>query len=63
LRKPRLLKLKDLKMLNLQLIKKIDKLAYSGLSYKRKLQLLFWRKKRLEKVIKIIEDKQKINVI
>jgi hypothetical protein len=50
-------------MLNLQLIKKIDKLAYSGLSYKRKLQLLFWRKKRLEKVIKIIEDKQKINVI
>ena len=50
-------------MLNLQLIKKIDNLSYMGLSYKRKLQLLFWRKKRLENVIKIIEDKQKINVI
>jgi len=50
-------------MLNLQLIKKLDKLAYSGLSYKRKIQLLFWRKKRIEMVINAVKERQKINVI
>ena len=41
-------------MTRLQLIKRIDKLAFMGLSWKRKIQLLFWDKQRLERIVKVL---------
>jgi len=43
-------------MTKIEIIKRIDKLAYMGLSWKRKIQLLFWDKQRLERIAKILTE-------
>ena len=41
-------------MTKLKLIREIDKLAMMGITWKRKIQLLFWDKKRLERIVKVL---------
>jgi hypothetical protein len=43
-------------MTKIEIIKRIDKLAFMGLSWKRKIQLLFWDKKRLERIVKVLNE-------
>ncbi len=41
-------------MTKLKLIHEIDKISIMGLSWKRKIQLLFWDKERLERIVKVL---------
>jgi len=41
-------------MTKLKLIHQIDKISIMGLTYKRKIQLLFWEEIRLESIVKVL---------